>query len=241
MVIFPPQTVLDQLKSYASQTRREGMSRYFTTSMQCLGVAVPDLRKVARNTSRDLRHERRATVLDLARSLLASSAFEARQLAFEILARHEPTLTTLSIAELEELGAGNDNWASVDAFSTLIAGVLWQRGRLEDATFTAWAGSSSVWWRRTAAVSTVSLNLKDRTGKGDPPRTLMIVDLLRSDRLPIIAKAVSWALRALAIRDPVAVQEYLRSNSSALPALVRREVQRKLETGLKAGRKTPTR
>jgi len=49
----------------------------------------------------------------------------------------------------------------------------------------------------------------------------------------MVAKAMSWALRELAKRDPRAVRDYLASCKDVLPAIVLREVTNKLKTGVK--------
>jgi hypothetical protein len=51
----------------------------------------------------------------------------------------------------------------------------------------------------------------------------------------MVAKGLSWALRALAGVDPAAVRSFLAEHGAGLPALVRREVGNKLATGLKSG------
>ncbi len=224
---------LRRLRSLATPERREGMSRYFTTSMRCIGVTTADLRRVTRETLQKLEGEPKETVLALTRFLLASGEFEARALAYEIVARHAATMQALSLSEIEELGQGNDNWAGVDTFSVLITGALWLRGRIEDKTVLRWAQSSDPWWRRTALVSVVPFNVKSRGGHGDTRRTLLIVDLLKADRNPAVVKAVSWVLRSLVAWDPETVRRYIEENASILPALVRREVRNKLETGVK--------
>jgi 3-methyladenine DNA glycosylase AlkD len=50
---------------------------------------------------------------------------------------------------------------------------------------------------------------------------------------PMLAKALSWALRALVPHDPAAARAFLASRHDGLPALVRREVTTKLVTGRK--------
>jgi len=90
-------------------------------------------------------------------------------------------------------------------------------------------------------VSTVPLNVKAQGGTGDAERTLAVCRLLVADRDPMVVKALSWALRALCVRDPDAVGAFLRQNEGGLPSLVKREVRNKLETGRKAGmRKGPS-
>jgi 3-methyladenine DNA glycosylase AlkD len=50
----------------------------------------------------------------------------------------------------------------------------------------------------------------------------------------MVVKALSWALRALAVWDAAAVRAFLDAHGGGLAARVRREVRRKLETGRKA-------
>ena len=49
----------------------------------------------------------------------------------------------------------------------------------------------------------------------------------------MVVKAVSWALRELAIWDPAAVRAFLAAHDRELAARVKREARSKLETGLK--------
>jgi 3-methyladenine DNA glycosylase AlkD len=53
----------------------------------------------------------------------------------------------------------------------------------------------------------------------------------------MVAKALSWALRALVAVDRAAVERFLASKQDLLPSLVRREVRTKLETGRKTKRR----
>ncbi len=80
-------------------------------------------------------------------------------------------------------------------------------------------------WRRAALVSTIG---------HDTRRTLRVCAQLRDDREPMVWKALSWALRELAKRDPRAVWAFLGEYELARPVV--REVRNKLETGTKAGR-----
>ena len=70
-------------------------------------------------------------------------------------------------------------------------------------------------------------------GTGDAPRTLAICERLAGDREDMVVKALSWALRALAMREPAAVARFLAVHEDELAARVKREVGHKLRTGLK--------
>jgi 3-methyladenine DNA glycosylase AlkD len=53
-----------------------------------------------------------------------------------------------------------------------------------------------------------------------------------SDRDDTVVKALSWALRALVVRDPDAVRAFLHTHDDELAVGERREVNSTLETGL---------
>ena len=82
-------------------------------------------------------------------------------------------------------------------------------------------------------MSTVALNVRSQGGAGDVPRTLAICRLLADDHDDMVAKALSWALRALVVHDAKAVQSFLNDHAEVLAARVKREVKSKLKTGLK--------
>lgn len=168
--------------------------------------------------------------------MIAGGTYDGRQAAYEVLAgdrRVHPLLTTRVV---ERRGRGIDNWASVDTFATAISGVAWREGRVTDAAVARWVASRDRWWRRTALVSTVPLNVS-ATGDGDATRTLAVCASLIHDRDNVVVKALSWTLRALAVRDAEAVRDCIAQREGELPARALREVRNKLASGLKNPRK----
>lgn len=222
-----------RLRAAQCPSHRKGMEEYFTTGMSFLGVKTPILRSLVKETAASLRSEEGQIVFEAAIRLVSSGVFEDRQAAYELLSRHKAAFAMLGRKQLEELGQGNDNWASVDTLACHLAGPRWLQGGLEDKTLLAWARSQDLWWRRTAIVCTTTLNKKLRGGKGDPVRTLRVIRLVMAERHPMITKAVSWALRELVLWAPKQVAEFLVENEATLAPLVRREVHNKLTTGMK--------
>ena len=86
-------------------------------------------------------------------------------------------------------------------------------------------------------VCTVFLNRKAQGGRGDTPRTLMVCEVLASDKDDMVAKGMSWALRDLSKRDRTAVEIFVEEHKDELPALVKREVHNKLTFGVKNPRR----
>jgi len=230
--------VLEALRAAAVPERREHSAGYFPSDLEILGVPAPSIRAILRPVARRLRQAPPDEVLSAARALVRTDVHEARQLAWELIGGRRDVIARLDAAAVEALGHGNDNWATVDGFSVYVAGPAWREGRVRDRDVARWAAGDDRWWRRTALVSTVALNQRSRGGSGDAPRTLAACGLLAHDRDPVVAKALSWALRALVGVDAAAVRSFLDRHGETLHALVRREVRRKLETGRKSGRRT---
>jgi 3-methyladenine DNA glycosylase AlkD len=228
-----------ELAAHANPARIAVMAGGYAPSGLCyLGAAVPDLRRVVRAWSQALRHAPARDVLDLALALARRGTVEGRQAGYELLARRRDAMARLTPALVRRLGRGNDNWASVDGFATHVTGRAWRDGRLTDAEILRWARSRDRWWRRTALASTVALNVRARGGAGDRRRTLLICRVFSRETDPMLAKALSWALRSLAPHDPSAVGAYLAAHTATLPAIVTREVATKLRTGRKSVRRS---
>jgi 3-methyladenine DNA glycosylase AlkD len=196
-----------------------------------------ELRQVRREFSRKLKGAAPHVLIELAGLLLDASRMDHRFIAYELINHHPGALAHLNAWQLERLGRGIDSWGAVDCFAVYLSGPVWRERRVPTSLIHGWARSTDRWWRRAALVSTVPLNSKARGGTGDAYRTLQVCRLLEHDRDPMVAKALSWALRELAKRDPRAVREYLASRKQVLPALVLREVNNKLKTGVKNPKK----
>jgi 3-methyladenine DNA glycosylase AlkD len=224
-----------QLEALGSAEARAAFERTAPSAMRGLGVRVPDLRPFAKALIREHRGAPPERVHELAFALVHEGSFEARQLGYELIAGHRAALASLSRAELLALSRGMDNWATVDTWGEMILGVSWLRGHVEDAFVMALAGSVERWERRAALVATVALNKKARGGKGDAARTLPVCRSLAADEDDMVVKALSWALRALAAREPQLVAGFLVEHDAVLAARVKREVGNKLRTGKKSG------
>ena len=198
-----------------------------------------DLREVRREFSVRLKDAAPHVVIELATLLLQVPRFEYRFIGYELIHHHPSALAHLNAWQLEHLGHGIATWSAVDCFAVYLAGQAWRERRVPNSLIHGWARSADRWWRRAALVSTVPLNSKAQGGKGDTYRTLQVCRMLERDRDLMVVKALSWALRELAKRDPRAVREYVASRKDVLPPLVLREVTNKLSTGLKNPRRKP--
>ena len=200
-------------------------------------LRTADIRALRREFSKRITRASSMEVLELALLLLDRGTIAYRFLAYELVCHHRLALQSLGTKELAQLGRGLDSWGAVDMFGCYLSGPAWRERQVPDSVIHRWARSRDRWWRRAALVSTVPLNNKARGGTGDSSRTLEVCRILARDRDDMVVKALSWALRALAIRDPKAVAEFLESHKGIVAARVTRETQNKLSTGLKNPRK----
>ncbi|MCI0487747.1 MAG: DNA alkylation repair protein [Blastocatellia bacterium] len=195
------------------------------------------VRTLRREFSNRLSETGPQTIIELASRLLDWPGPEYRLVAYELVHHHRAALRSIGAKDLERLGWGIDSWGAVDTFACYLAGPAWRENQVTDNLIHRWARSTDRWWRRAALVSTVALNSKARGGAGDASRTLEVCRLLVGDKDDMVVKALSWALRELAKRDPEAARDFLAEYEIALAARVVREVRNKLSTGLKNPRR----
>ena len=225
--------VVAKLRAFSNRPRQRATENYFPSRQENLGVYAADMRSVVRDYRKLLKDEPARDIVKLALAIIGHNTLEGRQAAYEIVAGHKAALNSLKPNDVEALGRGIDNWASVDGFGCFISGVCWRRGQVKNADVHRWGRCKDPWWRRLALVSTVPLNVPSRGGTGHSKRTLRVCGMLANDGHVMVHKALSWALRELTRWDKPGVKRFLDTHE--LPALVRREVTRKLTTGRKNG------
>ncbi|WP_346859157.1 DNA alkylation repair protein [uncultured Draconibacterium sp.] len=223
------------LEYLAEKERKERSKVMFPTSMKVLGVKAINIKKVVNECWASLQNEAPEKLLQFAKDLVKTRVIECNQVAFLLLWKSKSAMRLIGLKDIEELAQNIDNWVTVDTLSVLISGCVWRENQISDADVLAWLNSENRWWRRTAVVSTVSLNLRSRGGTGDAKRTLLICEKVVNERDDMIVKALSWALRELSKRDKPAVEKFMDSYDLQLAGRVRREVYSKLQTGRKNG------
>lgn len=227
--------IISDLRTVATPARKEAAQNNFPSSMEILGVTSPQMKYLIKKWWVDLKNYTPKKLVELAKELVSTRILECNMVAYELLWKNKNALKLLRLPDLEFLGQNIDNWVTTDTFSVILSGFAWRENQISDADILKWLGSDNRWWRRTAVVSTVTLNLRSRGGTGDAKRTLMICEKVVEDRDDMIVKALSWALRELSKSDKPAVYEFMNKFDVKVAGRVRREVYTKLETGKKNG------
>jgi 3-methyladenine DNA glycosylase AlkD len=193
------------------------------------------MRAIRAHYSQRLHAATPAFIIRLSLRLLRQSDHLCRFVAYELISHHPPAFESLSPDQLLRLGQGLDSWSTVDGFACYLAGPIWRAGRLPDAIVRDWIRSPDRWWRRAALVSTVALSR--RGGVDDVRKAVATCAALVLDRDDMVVKALSWALRELAKKHPETARRFLADHRRSLAARVIREVENKLNTGLKTPRR----
>ena len=230
------QIVKETLQAYekvSDEKRRKWEEGYFPSALKILGVKTPDARKIIADLRSKITGEPPETIVALAKALAETQVMPCLHSAYVILSENPQARAILSMDDLKVLTKIFDNWATVDVFCIYVSGPAWREGFISDETIHQWARSEDRWWRRAAVVSTVALNKKEYRVKGEVERTLKVCRTLVTDRDDKVVKALSWALRELAMRDEEPVKAFMQEYEESLPALVKREVWRKINTGRK--------
>lgn len=199
-------------------------------------AAIADVRARAKKIARGHRDQPRR-LIELS---LRHAEDGDEQLAFEIFRAAPRAVPEMSTAQIDRLLPALHDWNSTDCFGCFVSGVAWREGVLTNAHIRGWTKSANLWIRRAALVSTVPLNLPARGAtapKGEAKKTLMVCAASVADREDMVVKALSWALRSLASKDPAAVESFIGTHRSRLAARVLRETGNKLTTGLKNPRR----
>lgn len=192
---------------------------------------------------RDLRRARSRAWKSTPADFIHGVALEARVwerrrwVGYELIRFHKVAFATLNDALIARLAEGLDSWDSVDGLGRILAGPAWAQGLISDGLVETWSRSPDRWLKRLALVSTIGLNTPSDGGSVDAKRTLAVCARLAADRDDMVEKALSWALRILAVRDADVVTAFVAENETVLTARVKREVRNKLSTGRKNPRK----
>jgi 3-methyladenine DNA glycosylase AlkD len=220
-----------ELRGAADPERASQQQKYMKSPMRYHGVAMPDVRRIAKHALRrhpiedtdDCEHTVRHLWDHASRreewyaALTVATAPATRQFrSLQMLPLYRHLITT---------GAW---WDVVDDAAThLVAPLLREHPLPMSATVRRWSVDEDVWLRRAAILS--QIGAKERTD------TTLLTDVLEPnlDRPEFfLRKAVGWALRDLARTDPDWVGGYVLARRDRLSPLSQREATRHLRGAL---------
>lgn len=206
---------------------REGSRPIVRPVRTLLGTRVPDLKRIARDWIRGNPDVDRDELRVLVYELCEGETREEQMIGLMLLPPLRP-----GWRDFDRLRRSLDTWEATDHLAHDLAEWVAADPDPRFNRLRTMVRSRDLWTRRLAVVTASQLN---RKGLG-LDLTIELVDQVRAERDPMITKAVSWALRELAVASPEATERYLEQRSDELPAVAVRETRNKLRTGRKSSR-----
>jgi 3-methyladenine DNA glycosylase AlkD len=213
------------LRASADPERGRGMQAYLKSAEPCLGVRLPEVRRLTRTAAAD--HPptsvgeveraagelwRGATHREERYAAIALTGLPVAVGALELLPLHTAMITT---------GAW---WDLVDGVAPRVRELLLAHPDVLAPVLREWARSPDRWLRRSAVIA--QLGAKDRT---DTDLLAEVIEVNAGDPEFFVRKAIGWALRELAKSDPAWVRRFLDEHE--LSPLSRREAAKHLTAG----------
>ena len=176
--------IIDRLRSKARFDQLEGMARYGMSTERRMGVAVPELRKIAREGGKD--HE-------LALGLWRTQIPDAMILASMI---DDPLEVTE--CQMEEWIGDFNSWDVCDQ----VCMNLFDKTKMAWEKVREWAGRDETFVKRAAFALIACLAWHDKEAADD--RFLALLPVIESgstDERNFVKKSVNWALRHIGKRN----------------------------------------
>jgi 3-methyladenine DNA glycosylase AlkD len=210
------------LRELADPDRAAGMQAYLKTAEPCLGVRLPEVRRLTRAAAAAHPPASVAEVIDVGGHLWRDAAHREERYAAQVVvalpvARGDLRLLPL----LEEMITTGAWWDLVDGTAPRIGELLSADPATMDPVLRGWARSPDRWLRRSAVIA--QLGFKART------RTDLLADAVLAnadDPDFFLRKAIGWALRDYAKAAPDWVAAFVEAHQ--LSPLSRREATKHL-------------
>jgi 3-methyladenine DNA glycosylase AlkD len=215
------------LAEAADPARAPGMQAYMKSSMPYLGVAAPAAKKVFARVFKDVSFTHELAWESSVRAIWDGARFREERYGAQALAQHKAakafqTPDALSLyAYMIATGAW---WDHVDDLATHHVGRLLRAYPTEiKPRMLNWSRSDDLWLRRAAIICQVGA--KDAI---DLELLYACIEPALDAKEFFLRKAIGWALREHAWRDPGEVRRYVAALGDRLSPLSRREALKNL-------------
>jgi 3-methyladenine DNA glycosylase AlkD len=211
--------IRDDLRRGGSREHAQGVQWFFKEEVRSHGWYTDDLRRFARQTSRDIQATGgREVLLQVADRLFTGEVLEEKNFAVLLL---EKSVAKFGESEFKRFESWLDrvsSWADHDALVHYLIGpmIVAEPKRARHAL--RWTKSRNRWRRRAAAVSLI----RGARQRMLFPELVRVCEVLLSDPDDMVQKGVGWLLREAAKADPKTTVPYLLRIRDRAPRLVLR-------------------
>ena len=210
------------LRARADPVRAPQQQAYMKSAMPFLGVALPDVRRIARAQVKDAHIVDGETLRDAARTLWDDAAYrEERYAAMSLLASPPASVDLAVVPLVEHMVRTGRWWDFTDDLAHRLATLHDDAPDATAALVRRWSTDDDMWMRRLAIIS--QLGRRDRV---DRDLLAEVIAPNLGDGEFFIRKAIGWALREYARVEPGWVRQY--ADTHDLSPLSRREALKHL-------------
>jgi 3-methyladenine DNA glycosylase AlkD len=214
------------LVAAADPARAPAAQAYMKSTMPFHGIAVPEVRRLARAQLAAHPLADRQTWHDTVLELWDGATHREERYAALALVRSRSAAAHQDLAALElyrHLVVTGAWWDLVDELAHAVGAVLRAVGPPAASVIRQWSRDEDLWLRRVAILC--------QLGARADTDTDLLADCIEpnlGDRAFFIRKAIGWALRDLARTDPAWVAAYVQATGDRLSPLSRREATKHL-------------
>lgn len=199
------------LREHVDAQRAAGQQAYMKSALPFLGVRVPQVRQLTRETTRTLTDpdDIRATALELWRQ---ATHREERYAAQELMAKR-PVRGLIDMLDVhEEMVRTGAWWDHVDEAASRIGEILAAHPQELSVILRLWADDPDMWIRRVAIIA--------QRGRKNTVDLSLLTDVIEpniGDNEFFIRKAIGWALRDLSRDEPDWVRQFVAEHPELSP------------------------
>jgi 3-methyladenine DNA glycosylase AlkD len=212
-----------ELRRTGSPERADGEKRYLKSDMRFLGATLAEIRRVAKEASRDPQLDRERT-LRLVEEIWSEPVFERRMAAVMVLELHARDLRTEDLQLIERLIRESRTWALVDVLSGDVVGDMALRLRFR-RTLDRWARDEDFWVRRSSLLA----ELKPLKNGAPFEPFARRADAMLEETEFFIRKAIGWVLRETSRKRPDEVYVWIAPRTDRASGVTMRETVKYLD------------
>jgi 3-methyladenine DNA glycosylase AlkD len=212
-----------RLLELGTPERAAGETAYLKSSLEHLGVRVPDVRREVKAVLRaGLTHDQ---LFALADELWSRPVHEHRVAAIELLHGAPELVTAVDLPWIEGRLRDCNTWALVDPLAGwVVASLAVREPQAVLPVLDRWVDDDDFWIRRSAVLSLRALLARG----SEVDRCFAYADRLLPEREFFIRKVLGWVLRELAATHPDDVSAWLRAHMVDMNLVTLREPLRRL-------------
>jgi 3-methyladenine DNA glycosylase AlkD len=206
--------IRQELQDSADPQARMSFQRFFKEAIQCYGVKVPTVSKIAGNSWKKISSRDKQEIFLLCEELYASNYAEEAFIVSNWVPRLKERFTEDDFSLFAHwIETYISNWATCDSFCNHALGDFIEMYPEFIEELKQWTRSENRWVRRAAAVSLI---IPAKQGKF-PDAVIAIADLLLTDNDDMVQKGYGWLLKEASRKHQEIIFDYVMKNRQVMP------------------------